>query len=349
MRWRSTFWLMGAAAALFGYIWFFERHQPTTDERNAPQPLLSGFRWKEIDSVQVHRTNAFVVLAHRTNNSWRCFAPVSYPAQSAAIESLLNVAAGLTRDFLVAEALPPPGAPASSRYGLDSPSAVLTLVQGKLRAELRLGDRTASKEQVYAQLAGAPGVYAVPASLLDTIPSAFHEWRDPALAEWATLAFDRVSVSNSTRGFTLAFDRTNLFSLVKPFEARADNERVNRLLRELYSAQVTSFVNDLPGSELDLYGLQPPLLELGIGHGTNLLASIHFGISPTNDPSVVYARLSGHRNVVLTSRNIFDALQISYLDLRDTRLVPFQLEAAESLEVKGPEGFSVRRQGTNEW
>ena len=350
MRWRSTFWLVGGAVVLFAYIWLFERHQLSTDQRTGSQPLLSGFRLKEIDSVQIQRTNTFLLRVQRTNSAWRYVAPSEYPAQTAAVETLLELAMSLNRDFLISESLERGGSGVTNHFGLDVPSAVLTLVQDNFRAELRLGDKTLSKEQVYAQLVGSPGVYAVPARLLDSLPISPNGWRETYLIHWAGLQFDRIGVSNAARGFTLAYERTNGgFGLIKPFQARANNERVRQLLVNLGSTQVAGFVNDSPSGMLDLYGLQPPVLELTVGLDTNQLGSVQFGSSPTNDPALVYARLSLHNNIVLVPRTALEQLQLSFVDLRDNRLVPFPVDGADTLEIRGTESFTAHRQGTNEW
>ena len=90
MRWRSTFWLVGIAFGLLAYIWFAERHALSTADRQASQRLLPEFRVLEMDTVQVQRTNSFVLQVQRTNDGWEYLAPFSYPAQKLAVHSLLE-------------------------------------------------------------------------------------------------------------------------------------------------------------------------------------------------------------------------------------------------------------------
>jgi hypothetical protein len=350
MRWRSTFWLVALAALLFGFIWGYERHTVSTDQRSASQPLLPGFHARDIEGISVQRTNSFILQVQRTNDAWTYLAPVSYPAEPVAVRALLELAEGLNRDFLVAEAAGRVAGEKTNRFGLDAPLAVLTLVQGSQRAELRLGARTLTGDQVYAQLAGSPGVYALPARLLDSLPVSLHDWRERTLGHWADFKYDRLTVSNATRGFTVGFDRTNLtFVLRKPFQARADNSKVLQLLSALKMAQVTRFVSDNPRVDLDPFGLQTPALQLSLGIDTNDLFTVQFGSSPTNEPGQVYARLLDHTNVVLVPRTVLDQLQPSFTDLRDPRLLTFPVAAVDTLEVRGPENFSVRRDSAGTW
>ena len=346
MKWRSTLWLLGAAVGMFFLIWGYERHIQTTDTHAGSQSLLPGLIARDITSLQIQRTNGFFLQVQHTNGGWEYTVPFSYPAIGPAVEQFLTFAEGLNRDFLVAETLDQ----TTNRFGLERPQALVTWVQGSLRADLRVGGRTLSGDQVYAQLVGSPSVYAVPARLLDLLPVTLHDWRDSSLIHWRGLNFNRLSVSNASRGFTLAFSPSNHGAyLLKPFQARADNAQVSRLLVSLGSAQAAQFVSDAGRVDWETYGLQPPALELSVSIDTNQLVAVQFGGSPAKDPSLIYARLSAHSNLVTVPRALLDSLQLSFEDLRDTRLLSFQPDRVESLEVRGTEEFTVRRQDTNAW
>jgi hypothetical protein len=349
MKWRSTFWLVGIAFGLLAYIWFAERHTPSTADRQASQRLLSEFRAIEVDTVQVQRTNSFILQVQRTNEGWEYLAPFSYPAQKLSVQALLEYVQTLNRDFLVAEGAAADTSGATNKFGLDQPSAILTLVQSSLRAELKIGAKTLSGEQVYAQLVGSPGVYALPAQLLELLPVSSDDWRDRSMMRLAGLGFEWLSVSNATLGFTVGMDLTNGFVLRKPFQARANGAAVSKLIQEIYSIKVAQFVSDNPRIDLEPFGLQPPVLECRVGADTNTLASVQFGSSPTNDANLVYARLSVNNNLVLLPRAILEQLRVSVRDLRDPRMFSFVPEAVDSFEVRGPENFSVRREGAELW
>ena len=103
------------------------------------------------------------------------------------------------------------------------------------------------------------------------------------------------------------------------------------------------------GVDWETYGLQPPVMELSVSVDTNQVTAVQFGGSPPKDTSLVYARLGAHGNLVTLPRSILDSLQLSFEDLRDTRLLSLQPERVESLEVRGTDAFTVRKQSTNEW
>ena len=350
MKWRSTFWLVAVAAILFVFIWGFERHSSSTNQQQSAHPLLSGLSVRDIDSVQLLRTNAFIFQIQRTNGAWEYVAPFSYPAQAEAVKGLIAFAETLNRDFLVSETDGAGSAGGTHHFGLENPQAVITFLQGSQRAELRLGARTLSSDQVYAQLVGDPSIYALPVKILDALPTSPNDWRERTLLHWETLPFDRFSVSNAALWFTAVFDRTNqVWVLQRPFPARAETGKVWQLLMQLRAAQVTQFVTDNPRADLEFYGLQSPSLELSLGADTQDIATVQFGNSPTNDSSSVYARLVAHNNVVLVPRTVIDLLRVSHTELRETQLLSFLPSTVAVLEVRGSENFSVRREGKDQW
>ena len=82
------------AAALFAFIFIFEHYlRPVTA---GPATLLPNLRPATVTSVQVFPTGAMEICATNSRPSdaagggWVLTRPVSYPAQAAAIQALLN-------------------------------------------------------------------------------------------------------------------------------------------------------------------------------------------------------------------------------------------------------------------
>src|SRR5207245_2336617 len=82
--------------------------------------------------------------------------------------------------------------------------------------------------------------------------------------------------------------------LTAPLSARADNNLLQQVLLQLQNARVAQFVSDMPGSDLEPYGLHAPEVAVAFGQGTNNLLTVVFGKSPTNNPALVYARRSSY-------------------------------------------------------
>ena len=346
MNWKTTWLLLALAALLFGLIVLLEQY---TRPPSPPGPLLA-FPPAAVTNIALRRTNQFVLRAEKTGGAWNLTLPISYPAQSFAIESLLEALKSLSSFAYIPPEEFRSGQRSIAEYGLDVPAATLTLQHGGQRTELLFGTRTPVGDHIYLQLLNQPGLQVVDAELFDRLPRGANDWRDNLLINFSGLPFDRIEVRASGRGFALALNPTNrLFFLSKPNPARADAAKVDALLRKLAAARAEQFVSDDLRVDLELFGLHPPEAELVLGLGTNDLVTLQFGKSPTNDPTVVHVRRLSQTNIVLVSRSVLAALQTSYIELRDRRLMTFAPDGATEIVLVGAGGFSVRRGADGAW
>jgi len=348
--WKTTLSLVGAAAVLFGFIYLFERHaRPTTIFEAAPARLVN-FRASEVTNIVVRRTNQFVLRADRTNVAWNITLPFSYPGQTYAVERLLATLEGLTPGSHLSEDDLKAQKRSVAEFGLDVPSATVILQHKGQRTELQFGSKTAIGDQVYVQFINAPGIYVLPAELLSILPHTANDWRDTALVNLIESNLDRIEVRTASRSFAIEVDPTNkVLYLSKPTRARASVPKVEALVRKVQAAQALQFVTDDPRADVDAFGLRTPEAELVLGLGTNDLQVVQFGKSPTNDPTVVYARRMAQMNIVLAPRSVLEALQTSHAELRDRHVLSFPVAAIDAIDVRGEQNFSVRKQTNNLW
>lgn len=350
MNWKTTWLLLMLAAVLFGFIYLVERHTTGTSTVGEPPAHLVALKPAEVTSLQLRRTNQLILRIERTNENWNLTVPLFYPAQGLAVENILRTLADVTiQTHLSPQELAGSGK-TIAEFGLDVPSATLTLQHGGRRTEILFGSKTATGDQVYVQLLSSPGIYVINADLFDHLPRSFSHWRDTTLVNLDGLTYNRIEVRAPSRGFTIEWDPTNkVFNLTKPALARVNLPKLEAFWQAMLTGRAEQFVTDDPRAELELYGLQPPEAELAFGLGTNDLAVVQFGRSPTNDPTRVYARRMSHTNIVLVPKTILEAVQVSPNELRDRRLLTFSTNAIDTVEVAGPEGFAVRRQFNGVW
>lgn len=355
MNSRSTIWLVALALGLFAYIALVERPGRDTAEPSAAEPLLPEFDPTAVTSIEIFRSNS-VIRVERTNGLWR-LAQLNYPAQSSVVNKwLAAVAASHRRAHVTAkELLAEPGGPAA--FGVENPTATVTLQQGGRNYQFRVGRKTTVGDMLYLQSVGDDGVFVTESDLADTLPVSATAWRDPAFAPMSGLKFNRAVVRSSPREigaspreFEVQRDPTNqLWRLTKPRSARADNALLGQVYQQLQAARVIQFVSDLPGNDLEPYGLQPPELTLTLADGTNTVLALEFGRSPTNDAGAVYARRSTHPSIVTVPKELTDRLRTSYTDFLDRRLIEIGPEAVSRIEVRAAETFALEKQTNGGW
>ena len=351
MNSSTSRWLVLLAVLLGGFILVLERRTSDTSQREAAlTQVLPDLVVGEVTALEVARgTNALLRLVI-TNGGWQIVAPFAAGARAGEIERLLN---GLVR-LPVRSALTPEEVLAvtnrAAAFGVETPTVALTIFRGARRDQLRFGAPTLLGSQIYLQVVGQEGLSVVDRDVLQWLPGAANDWRDPALLRLGDAPLERVEVRPATNGFALARNPTNqLWRLTRPLETGANNARIEFLLQQLNLATVAQFVSDDSGLDGEPFGLQPPLRELIFARGTNEVAGLQIGRSPTNDPAQVYLRRLPSSNVVLVARSSIDPWLAQFPEFCDRRLVVFRLDDVERIEVRAAESFVVERRGTNDW
>jgi Domain of unknown function (DUF4340) len=340
MNARNTWrWLM-VAVALFAFIVFQHRYLRKTG--GGPIKVLPSLKATEVTTVQVRPAAQLEIRAERTNGIWQLTEPLVSPAQAASIEKLLAELEVLTpATYITARALR--DRPNSDEeYGLAVPQASIIIEQPGYATRLRVGAKTTPGDQVFLQVVGVDGVFVVDAGFLNYLPRSVNDWRDTALINLNGLAFDRLAVTNGTKMFELRRQGTNkLWRMVYPLQARANNPQAEQSLQTLQSVRIRQFVSDDPKADLETFGLHPPELEVALGEGTNIVARLQFGKSPTNDTRLVYARRLGLNGIVAVRKDLLAPWYAQVNDFRDPFLVTWTTPVAV-IDVHGQDNFSLQ-------
>ncbi|MGD0350612.1 MAG: DUF4340 domain-containing protein [Verrucomicrobiota bacterium] len=333
------------AAALFAFIFFWERHlhAPATAAN-----ILPGLTPSTVTGVQIYPAGALEIRAGRTNDNWLLTRPIIYPAQTAAIETLLDALQKLVPATKISAAELREHRATETEFGFDNPQFSITVEAGDRSWQLRVGNKTAPGDQVFLRVVGTDGAFVTDADWLGLIPRSANDWRDTALVD-AGSRCDRIVLTNGTKAIELRCDATNhLWRMLRPLQARADSERITAALQKLYAARVSQFVTDDPKADLTAFGLQPADLDLWLGRGTNSVAALHVGKTSTNDASRVFARRGDWNTIVTTAREPLAFWRGAVNDFRDPHLLELTAPVAE-IEVRGLNSFTLQRQGSNDW
>ena len=337
------------AAALAAFIFIFQHFfRPAAV---GPVAILPNLQPAAVTSIQVIPANALEIRADRTNGAWYLTSPIFYPAQPAAIESLLDALQKLTTAMSLSAGELRKNQQADTEYGFENPQTKIVIEAGGQRWQLQVGNKTAPGDQVFLRVVGMEGAFVADANWLKHIPKSADEWRDTALVDAGRNDFDWIVLTNNAKGITVELrrDPTNhLWRLIRPLPARADTSRITLALQQLLNARVTKFITDDSNADLTAFGLQPADLDLWLGQGTNLVTAIHVGDSPTNDATQVYAKREGWNAIFTTAKDPLAPWYGPVNGFRDTSLFDLTAPVAE-IEVRGADHFVLQRHGSNDW
>ena len=346
MNTRTTWTCAAIAGLLFVFIYFVEHPLRVQTNAALSTKVFPSFDTNEATHIEVRRARR-EVRAIRTGNSWALTSPIEYPAAVGQIETLLSTLANLRwQTRLSAEELKD-RPKAQEEFGFTAGNGSIVVKNGKIIvANLLIGTNTPIGEQIYLQVVGDTGVYVVDADLVKLLPRTPNDWRDRTLFH---LKQQVNTVKARAGNKVLALQRNNnLWRMTMPLQARADNARVEELLEKTVSLQVTAFETDEPPVDLEPFGLQNPEVEVSLAADTNVLATLQVGRSPTNEPTLVFARLQNQNSIFRIPKDVVDQWRNPHTNFVDRHLVNLPSNGIVQIEVRGEDQFSLMRRD-NAW
>ena len=334
------------AAALFAFTLFWEHH---VHGPSAVANILPGLKPSTVTNLEIFPAgSAPAICAVRTNGNWQLIKPIVYPAQTTAVEMLLDALQQLVPATRISATELREHQATETEYGFDNPQFSINVAGGGHVWHLKVGNKTAPGDQVFLRVVGTDGAFVTDAGWLRFIPRLATDWRDTALVDGGE-GCDRIVLTNGTKAIELQRDATNhLWRMLRPLQARADSEHITEALQKLCAAQVSQFVTDDPKADLTAFGLQPADLDLWLDRGSNTVAAIHVGKSLTNDSTQVFARREGWNAIMTAAKEPLSFWRGAVKDFRDPHLLELTAPVAE-IDVRGQNGFTLQQQGSNAW
>jgi hypothetical protein len=245
-RYRFTILFAVILAGLGAYLYIVElpaeRSQVLTETQ---EKKIVPFEMGEITGLSIRSDQAEVVLTPGGNRTWKITAPLQTDADSREVDSLLR-ALMLGKVSRVVEEK----ATAFAPFGLEHPSAVLTISAGSRHETLSLGDAGPISSTLYAMRASDRKVL-----LTDLTPKAFLNKTLMTFRDKQVLRFDQTKAER----LRLTYPKTEIvlyqmaendkkkWKIRAPLEADADQIAVRTLLFKLEDLKALGFID--PGPE----------------------------------------------------------------------------------------------------
>ncbi|MEP6662623.1 MAG: DUF4340 domain-containing protein, partial [Verrucomicrobiota bacterium] len=342
MRSKTTWVFIAAAAALFAFIYLVEK--PLREKANAARnvKIIPSFDSSTVKRIEIQQGgNRFRV--ERTNGSWTLTRPFIYPAAALPIEKLLGALTNLEWQSRLSAGDLKSHAKVQDEFGFTDPFASILFESDQSSLNVLIGTNVPTGGQVYFQVVGGPGIYLIDEAFLNFLPHSANDWRSTALFHF-TSHLDGIKARSGNKGFTLTYTNAS-WRMVAPLPARADQAKIQDLLDKAAAAKVTKFQTDDPQADLASFGLQSPDMELSFSFGTNVLADLQIGQSPTNEPKQVFARFKDQFHIFQIPREVIDPWLTSHTNFLDRHLVHLPSTPIVELEIRGETPFVLRREG----
>ncbi len=257
MRGRRLMVLALVVVALGAYIWFYERHQPTTGEvKERADKLLPELEKDQVKTIDITRGRDHLVLVKK-NGAWRLPEPMDYPAEESAVDALLAALENLKVERSLA-----PGEVDPKAYGLDAPGFIVKLVTETGPAwTLEVGQEEPLGNNRAVTLDGTT-VKLVPKWFVSDLDKDLDGWRSHDVVDIFEDQVASLDIEAGKDRIEVVRDGT-LWRLLEPLQDLADRDHLRNLISDLNALRVVQFIDD-PSVTPGQLGLDHPRYRVKI-------------------------------------------------------------------------------------
>jgi hypothetical protein len=312
--------LTGIFLALLAFVVFFERKQPTSDERAKAAKRLADFKAEDVASVTLERPDLpKVELVRKEKGRWIVTNAPASPADGFAADALvsdlgrLEVVGETRRSFDPKE------------FGLDAPKAKVTVAfADKSSRVFSFGAPIPGTDAVAAAAGPLFGAVKFPPLAAATKP--VDEYRSRQLFDVPVSEITRLSVTRGPN--TVVVSRVaraegggpETWRLEKPVLDLASESFVDRFLGDLAGARISEFPS-LAEADLARVGLAPPVVTVVLEKAAEKVATIGFGAAKAEAAGGKMYAKTGALVVVIDDR-VREDLDKELSAYRETRVAP---------------------------
>lgn len=254
MKPRTLLVLLVVVLGLGSYIWFYDREQPSSEERAELEKKALPLKKDEVTAVAIQSDAGTVRLERATLPApkkekdaeegdeltappveWRLVEPLKARADTALVDGLIDAISSLDTIRKLDDVNP-------KEVGLDRPRATVRVKTGDGEKVLKIGAEIPTSGTTIAALEGSPGALVVSDSILTDIRRQPGEWRDRQIYRGDRDHVQRVTLVSGGQRVVLA-KQGDTFRVESPFQDRVDRDRMDDLFAELSGLTAERFLD----------------------------------------------------------------------------------------------------------
>jgi hypothetical protein len=264
VRPRTLLILLLVVVGLVAFIALYEGELPSSDERAAQAKLLFHFDDEDVNGLEIEWEGNRVVLERpvaeaadeegeeesrsEVTDEWRLVYPLEARADESLVASLLGALTSMEKSRTLEDMTP-------AEAGLEEPRARVEVRLADDVRELRIGSEVPASSTMIVGVAETDDFFVVADGLWSQLTRAPGEWRSREVFAAPQEDIERISLGMADERLLLA-RRGQDFWLESPMVDRADQAKVSKLLGDIASLTVASFVDE-PELTPDEMGLEP--------------------------------------------------------------------------------------------
>ena len=359
MKSKTTLILLVITAAVFAYMFFYERKAPTTEEAKRQAQNVVNFSREKIDGIVIQNGDDKIDLRRR-DKKWRLETPIKEQADSSLIENLLLDLESWQKDATIPAKELEADKGKLNEYGLSKPKLRLKLRGKDAPREILFGKDAALEGKMYVRLENSKETFLAAQSIKKEIEKKATEFRDRKLTDLITAQVSRVVLKTATGEMELQ-KKGDHWEIVKPLRARGDDQKIADLIAQMTTARIQQFVADDRG-DLHPYGLAEPRGSITLFAQDDKSAGrtdssrgeqgqvLQIGGAAEKEKDQVYVRFSARAFVYTLPKKIEEILNTKPNDVRDRHLVRIDTNILDRITIDAPgKGTTVLARKEENW
>ncbi len=346
--------LILAAGAYYLYDVKWAGEKKAEEVRKAK--VLKGIDSKRLMRVSLEREKESYQLI-RTEKGWRFVKPVDAAMDEEQQDGILKTASDLKPSKKIGNV------PDVSEFGLDKPRMTLTFgLKDEKDVVVRLGDRTPTREFLYASLEKNGPVFTVKLSEIERFNKPVFDLRDRSVVPIEPEKAQRIVVEPQGQpSFTVVRKNEDTWEMTAPVKDKADSTDSEGIVSTLKFKKAIRFVEENP-KDLAKYGLKEPgyvvrvFMDKEGKKGDGLL----LGTSTTEEVTdrrgrksmqvLYYARRISGGPVMLVGNEVIKDLPREVFQLRHKNIIDYDVDHITRLQIASPaETLDIKRLGKKSW
>jgi Domain of unknown function (DUF4340) len=332
MKTRTTLILLILAIGLGVWIKYFESKKPNTAEAQRQAGNVVNFDREKLEGIAIQNGDDRIEF-HRQDGKWRLTEPVKDQADGAAVDNLISDIDAWRKEGTVPAKEVTADKGRMNEFGLVQPKLRMRLIGPKAPPEIFFGKDTALEGKMYVRMVDSKNVFIAAQTVRTDISRKPDDFRDRKLTDLTTAQVTR-AVLKSPAGEIELTKRNEHWEIVKPLQARGDDQKIGDLLAQMTNARIQEFVADDRG-DLHTYGLTEPRGSITIyGADDKEGRTLQLGAVADKIKDAVYARFLPRNAVYALPRKTEEILAVRPDDLRDRHLVRLDTNSLDRITLE---------------
>jgi hypothetical protein len=330
-------------AALSGVLYWSNRHKAAESDVKIPAdapPKILDLKQTSISKIEIKKKGSDAVeLAKDGSGVWQIVSPGQYRADQNTISSFVSALASLTSERLLDANVSNP-----AQYGLADAGYEVDVIEKDGSAhKLLIGDEAPAGNSSYAALGGDPRVFMLASYNKTSLVKSLNDLRDKRLLVFEQDKLSRVELAAKKQDIEFGRNKEQ-WQIVKPKPFRADDSKVEELIRKLADAKM-----DLSASGEDLKKSAAAFAGgavVGTAKVTDTSGTEELQVRKNKDD--YYAKSSAVEGVYKVGNDLGTALDKTLDDFRNKKLFDMGFNDPEKIELhEGAKAYYLTKGGSD--